>query len=140
MNRKVITHEEIAQKLNGKVLQISTPLPLGSRRSRKFQQREWFGDAVMKHYHSQIIMKVIPDPGKTLQLWNVKQPSILLLIQKLRNFIESNNTHTWAYDLCEYPTVYFGHSFSDGGKQDFFEVLAGYIYEQGGGSGVPPRV
>jgi len=46
--------------------------------------------------------------------------------------IHSQSPHVWAYDLCDYATVYPGHCFRAGGKQDFIEVLAGCIYEPGG--------
>jgi hypothetical protein len=98
--------------LNGKVLQISTPPPLGPQRSMKFQQREWFDDAVMKHYcNGQIIKKVVPNSGNTLNLWDVKHPTILLLIQKFGNLAKSNSTHAWVYNLCDYTTVYAGPGF-----------------------------
>ena len=73
-----------------------------------------------------------PELRKNPALVECKATLDSLLIQELRNFAESNSTHAWAYDLCEYATVYPGHGFGDGGKQDFVEVLAGYIYEQGG--------
>jgi hypothetical protein len=70
---------EIQQELDKKIPRLTQRLPLPtSRSSLVFQQQEWIGDSIIKHYQADLIGNVFPN-GE-LKEWDVNSFFKSLLI------------------------------------------------------------
>jgi len=110
---------EIEQELDKRIPRLTERLPLPER-GLVFQQQEWMGDPIIKHYQSALIGNLFPN-GR-LKQW-----------QAIRQCVESNNCFAWLYDMCDYATLYPGHEdYLQKAKGDFIEVMTFHINQIGG--------
>ena len=58
---------EIQQELDKRIPRLAQRLPLPERGSLVFQQQEWIGDTIIKHYQSDLIGNLFPN-GKVKEL------------------------------------------------------------------------